>query len=152
MKHHQPLLVELAIIVKSLITPAVFGVRGIVEDGQGRVLLVRHSYIGGWHFPGGGVDRGEPPETAVVREMEEEVGLMESTAPAFVALYSQRVLWITNVIVLYRLRNARIDFKPNMEIREARFFDPANLPDGTTDATRRRIAELNGGVPRTPYW
>jgi 8-oxo-dGTP pyrophosphatase MutT (NUDIX family) len=151
-KRRQPLLVELAIIAKSLITPAVFGVRGIVEDGQGRVLLVRHSYIGGWHFPGGGVDRGETPEIAVAREMEEEVGLVESTTPTFVALYSQRVLWITNVIVLYRMRNARIDFKPNMEIREARFFDPANLPDGTTEATRRRIAELNGDVPRTPYW
>ncbi len=123
-----------------------------MEDGQGRVLLVRHSYIDGWHFPGGGVDCGEAPENAVVREMEEEVGLAESTAPTFVALYSQRVLWITNVIVLYRLRNARIDFKPNVEIREAQFFDPANLPEGTTDATRRRIAELNGDVPRTPYW
>jgi ADP-ribose pyrophosphatase YjhB (NUDIX family) len=152
LKRRQPLLIELSIIAKSLITPAVFGVRGIVEDGQGHVLLVRHSYISGWHFPGGGVDRGEPPETAVVREMEEEVGLVESTAPAFIALYSQRVFWATNVVALYRLRNARIDFKPNLEIREAQFFDPAHLPEGTTEATRRRLAELNGKTPRTPYW
>lgn len=133
-------------------TPAVFGVRGIVEDGQGRVLLVRHSYIGGWHFPGGGVDRGEPPEKAVMREMEEEVGLMESTPPEFIALYSQKVLWVTNVVGLYRLRNARIDFKPNLEIREAQFFDPAALPTGATEATRQRLAEMTGKTPRTPYW
>jgi 8-oxo-dGTP pyrophosphatase MutT (NUDIX family) len=151
-KRRQPLLIDLSIIAKSLITPAVFGVRGIVEDGQGQVLLVRHSYISGWHFPGGGVDRGEPPEIAVVREMEEEVGLAESTAPAFIALYSQRVFWATNVVALYRLRNARIDFKPNLEIREAQFFDPAHLPEGTTEATRRRLAELTGKTPRTPYW
>ena len=152
MKRRQPLLVELSIIAKSLITPAVFGVRGIVEDGQGRVLLVRHSYVGGWQIPGGGVARGEPAESAVVREMEEEVGLMESTPPEFIALYSQKVLWVTNVVGLYRLRNARIDFKPNLEIREAQFFDPAALPAGTTDATRRRLAELAGKTPRSPYW
>ena len=152
MKSRQPIVVQLSIIAKSLITPAVFGVRGIVEDGQGRVLLVRHSYLAGWHFPGGGVDRGEPPEVAVVREMEEEVGLVESTAPEFIALYSQKVFWVTNVVGLYRLRNARIDFKPNLEIREAQFFDLGNLPEGTTDATRRRLAELSGKVPLTPYW
>ncbi|MBS0274739.1 MAG: NUDIX domain-containing protein [Proteobacteria bacterium] len=152
MKRRQPFVVEFTIIAKSLMTPAVFGVRGIVEDGQGRILLVRHSYLSGWHFPGGGVGRGEPPENAVVREMEEEVGLMESTPPEFIALYSQKVLWVTNVVGLYRLRNARIDFKPNLEIREAQFFDPAALPAGTTDATQRRLAELSGKAPRSPYW
>lgn len=152
MKRRQPFVIELSIIAKSLITPAVFGVRGVVEDGQGRILLVRHSYIGGWHLPGGGVDRGEPPENAVVREMEEEVGLMESTPPEFIALYSQKVFWVTNVVGLYRLRNARIDFKPNLEIREAQFFDLAALPVNTTAATRQRLAELTGKAPRTPYW
>lgn len=152
MKSHQPIVVQLSVIAKSLITPAVFGVRGIVEDGQGHILLVRHSYLAGWHFPGGGVDRAEPPEHAVVREMEEEVGLAESTAPEFIALYTQKVGWVTNVVALYRLRNARLDFKPNLEIREARFFDLDDLPEGTTDATRRRLAELSGKTPRTPYW
>ncbi|MBS0276519.1 MAG: NUDIX domain-containing protein [Proteobacteria bacterium] len=152
MKRRQPFVIELSIIAKSLITPAVFGVRGVVEDGQGRILLVRHSYIAGWHLPGGGVDRGEPPENAVVREVEEEVGLMESTPPEFIALYSQKVFWVTNVVGLYRLRNARIDFKPNLEIREAQFFDLATLPVNTTAATQRRLAELTGKVPRTPYW
>lgn len=87
-----------------------------------------------------------------MREMEEEVGLMESTPPEFIALYSQKVLWVTNVVGLYRLRNARIDFKPNLEIREAQFFDPAALPTGATEATRQRLAEMTGKTPRTPYW
>src|SRR4051812_41703311 len=29
------------------------GVRGLVLDGQGRIFLVKHSYVSGWHMPGG---------------------------------------------------------------------------------------------------
>lgn len=148
----QPIVAKLSIIARSLISPAVFGVRGVIEDGQGRVLLVRHSYLSGWHFPGGGVDRGEPPDAAVVREMEEEVGLVESAAPEFVALYTQKVVWISHFVALYRLRNARIAFKPNIEIREAMFFDPGDLPAQTTYATRQRLAELSGKTPLSSYW
>jgi 8-oxo-dGTP diphosphatase len=42
------------------------------------LLLVRPSYRGGWHLPGGGVRRGEKPEAAARRELAEEIGL---TAP-----------------------------------------------------------------------
>jgi len=152
MTQRPSIVVQLSIIAKSLISPAVFGVRAMVEDPQGRVLLVRHSYLGGWHFPGGGVDRGEPPDLAIVRELEEEVGLAESTAPEFVALFVQKVAWITNVVALYRVRNARIEFKPNLEIREAGFFARDSLPVGTTAATKQRLAEISGKAPRSHYW
>lgn len=152
MPRNSSILFNLTILAKTVINPCVFGASAIVEDGQGRVLLLRHSYVKGWQLPGGGVASGEDPERAVMRELEEEVGLTESTPPEFLALYSRKILWVGNVIALYRLRNARIDFKPNFEVREARFFDRSALPPGTTDATRRRLAELAGEVPRTPYW
>jgi ADP-ribose pyrophosphatase YjhB (NUDIX family) len=35
------------------------GVRGVATDGEGRVLLVKHTYvIAGWWLPGGGVEQG----------------------------------------------------------------------------------------------
>src|SRR6266853_5605969 len=56
------------------------GVRALVIDGEGRVFLVKHSYVSGWHLPGGGVEAGETLSEAVARELREE-GNIEMTAP-----------------------------------------------------------------------
>ena len=37
---------------------ATLGTRAMVIDGAGRIFLVKHSYIDGWHLPGGGVETG----------------------------------------------------------------------------------------------
>src|SRR5690349_6285080 len=86
---------------KALRTPVAFGVSAMVPDAQGRLLLVRQRYTPGWHFPGGGVDRGEPPAKAIVRELREEVGLQSSAAPEFYGLYTRTVGMTTNVVALY---------------------------------------------------
>lgn len=51
----------------------------LILDGQ-RVLLCRlsaqvPSWVGWWTLPGGGVEFGEAPEQAMIREVEEETGL-----------------------------------------------------------------------------
>ena len=37
---------------------ATLGARAMVIDGAGRVFLIKHSYVDGWHLPGGGVETG----------------------------------------------------------------------------------------------
>lgn len=44
----------------------------VIDDGDGRVLCVRAK--SGLHLPGGGIDPGEMPETAALRELREEAG------------------------------------------------------------------------------
>ena len=56
------------------------GAYGLCRDADGRVLLARNSaaseFPGLWGLPGGGVEQGEHPDSAVVREFAEETGLV----------------------------------------------------------------------------
>ena len=60
------------------------GVRAACFDKDGRIFLVRHSYIPGWHMPGGGVERYETVREALAKELREE-GNLQLTAPATLA-------------------------------------------------------------------
>jgi ADP-ribose pyrophosphatase YjhB (NUDIX family) len=146
------LALRLMLGLRALVAPMVVGATAIVEDEAGRVLVVRHSYLPGWHFPGGGVGAGEAPAAAVLRELKEEVGLLRCAPPELVGVFTRRIGWVTNHIVLYRVRQAQIAFTPNLEIREAVFIDAAAPPPGTTAGTRRRLAELRGQAVQDLRW
>jgi 8-oxo-dGTP pyrophosphatase MutT (NUDIX family) len=129
------------------------GVRGMVVDAEGRVLLVRHTYVKGWHMPGGGVERGETAETAMARELVEEAGVRLTAPPLLVSIHSAEAKFRGDHILVYRIE-AWAPCPPTSrgEIAEIGWFAPGALPDGTTDGTRGRIAEAFGAAPRQPLW
>ncbi len=59
--------------------PLVMVAAAVLIDTDGRVLLAQrpaHKAHGGlWEFPGGKIDAGETPETALIRELREELGI-----------------------------------------------------------------------------
>src|ERR1700728_3049751 len=63
------------------------GVRAVVLDGENRVFLVKHSYVSGWHLPGGGVETGETFREALTRELVEEGQIELVGEPALVGVY-----------------------------------------------------------------
>jgi 8-oxo-dGTP pyrophosphatase MutT (NUDIX family) len=134
-----------------LLSPTDVGVLAMVEQA-GKVLLVRHSYKTGWMLPGGAVGRGEPPAEAVLRELREEIGLTHSAPPQLVGVFTRRRLFATNLILLYRVREAVFVFQPGWEIRSITLADPAAPPEGTSRGTKRRLLELIGEASPAPYW
>src|SRR4029077_7629579 len=48
------------------------GVRAVILDSENRVFLVRHTYVSGWHLPGGGVEPGETFRDALRRGLAGE--------------------------------------------------------------------------------
>jgi ADP-ribose pyrophosphatase YjhB (NUDIX family) len=111
------------------------GVRALVIDKEGRIFLVKHSYVRGWYLPGGGVEAGETLSEALARELREE-GNIEVTAPP--QLHG----------VFYNSRESRRD----REIIAHGFFALDALPNDTTAATRARIIEVFGGAPVSERW
>jgi 8-oxo-dGTP pyrophosphatase MutT (NUDIX family) len=141
---------RLFMTVRAIWSPTAMGVAGAVIDDRGQILLVKHRYNPGWRLPGGGVNRGEPVQDAVLRELSEEVGLTGG-ACEFFGLYVRKAGWATAVIAVYRIRGAQVNFRPNLEIKEICYADPARPPQGCTQAARKRLREL-AGAELSPYW
>lgn len=121
------------------------GVRAACFDAEGRVFLVRHSYVPGWHMPGGGVERGQTAREALARELMEEGNLVFEAEPELFAVYFNRRTSRRDHVVFYRARVIQTMPKlPDREIVETGFFAADALPAGTTAATRRRLEEVAG--------
>ncbi|MGE0847928.1 MAG: NUDIX domain-containing protein [Flavobacteriaceae bacterium] len=130
------------------------GVRGVLRDGEGRFLLIRHGYTPGWHFPGGGVERGETAIRALEREVLEETGAAIAGEAALFGLYHNGVSFPGDHVALFTVAAWTRDAvpPPNAEIAEQGFFAADALPQGTSAGTRRRIAEILGGARPAPDW
>lgn len=130
------------------------GVRAIVIDGQGRVLLVRHSYVDGWHLPGGGVEVGETARDALVRELAEEGRVAVVGDPELHGFFFNRQASRRDHVAVYVVRTYTVDgpFVPNGEIVDCGFYAYDTLPEGTTKGTRRRLAEVFDGQALSAVW
>jgi len=133
---------------------ATLGVRGLAIDGESRVFLIRHSYVSGWHLPGGGVETGETMLAALTRELREEGNIEVTAPPTLYGIYFNRRASRRDHVALYVVRDFRQTgpLKPNFEIAEAGFFARDNLPTGATEGTRARISEVFGGKPANEFW
>jgi ADP-ribose pyrophosphatase YjhB (NUDIX family) len=130
------------------------GVRAVVLDRDDRVFLVKHSYVAGWHLPGGGVEVGETFRDALRRELAEEGRIEILGEPALHGLFLNRHVSRRDHVAVYLIRDFRQDRppKPNREIVATGFFEAGALPAETTPGTRLRIAEALEGRPPSATW
>jgi len=130
------------------------GVRAAVLDDQGRVFLVRHSYVPGWQLPGGGIERGQDARAALEAELREECNIVLEGEPSLFAVYFNTFASNRDHVLLYVVRAFR-QTHPRVadhEIVEAAFFPLDALPAGTTPATLRRLKEISGLEKPASRW
>jgi ADP-ribose pyrophosphatase YjhB (NUDIX family) len=134
--------------------PVTLGVRGLVVDGAGRIFLVKHSYIDGWHLPGGGVETGETLLNALARELAEEGNIQLNGQPQLFSVYFNARVSRRDHVALFIVRDFHQDKlpEPNREIIEHGFFALDALPDDTGRATRARLDEVFRGVSVSEMW
>src|SRR5450631_1773383 len=120
------------------------GVRAVVLDRDNRVFLVKHSYVAGWHLPGGGVEVGESFGDALRRELSEEGRIEVIGNPPLHGVFFNSHVSRRDHVAVYLVRHFSQDRppEPNREIVACGFFEPAALPAETTKGTRLRISEV----------
>ncbi len=134
--------------------PMTLGVRILVENSDREILMVRHTYVPGWHFPGGGVERGEHAIEAAEKELREETGMTDPGELELLGVYWNNKASNRDHVVFFRCI-AELDvtrFQPNRGIAEIGFFGMDKIPEGTTPATLRRLGEVYQGDAMSPYW
>jgi ADP-ribose pyrophosphatase YjhB (NUDIX family) len=130
------------------------GAQGAVIDGEGRVLLVRHSYRPGWWFPGGGVEWGETLETALGRELEEEVGVRVTGAPVLHGVFANFASFPGDHIAVFVVRQfeRQGNYRKRGEIAEAAMFERGSLPQSINPGTAVRLEEILDETPIRTIW
>ena len=130
------------------------GVRAVVLDPENRVLLVRHGYTTGAHFPGGGVDRGESVEMALHRELEEEARIKAVAPATFHGVFTNFKALPGDHVFVYVIRafESTGTLIPNNEITSAEFYALGNLPEDISPGTARRLDEIVGGIVPSSEW
>jgi ADP-ribose pyrophosphatase YjhB (NUDIX family) len=130
------------------------GVRAVVLDGENRVFLVKHSYVSGWHLPGGGVEVGETFGDALRRELVEEGRIEMLGEPVLHGVFLNSHVSRRDHVAVYLVRHFSQDRppEPNREIVASGFFEPGALPAETTEGTRLRISEVLENRPPIAIW
>ena len=134
--------------------PLTVGVRAAVLDERGRVFLVKHSYVTGWHLPGGGVEPGETVREALARELREEANVVIEGEPMIHGIFFNRRMSRRDHVIVFVVRQFRTigPRPPDWEIIETGFFDLANLPHDTTGSSAARLREICNGTQVPQDW
>ena len=133
-------------------------VQVVLWDAQGRVLLQKREDFRLWSLPGGGIEPGETPEDAALREVREETGLA-ITVEHCVGFYWRPDLPGGGALIqVYLGRVLEIVGEPGWESVAVDWFPLDKLPRSVPGWTRTVLTDAAvGGAPvrriqRLPLW
>lgn len=131
---------------------------GIIFNSKNQLLLVKRQDVAVWVLPGGGVDAGESPEEAVIREVLEETGLGTKIIRK-IAEYApiNRLASSTHVFACKAIEGS---LQQGPETQEVHFFDLDKLPsslffihrDWVNDALLNQREVIRKPLDKVTYW
>lgn len=130
--------------------PQTLGVKVLVRNSRGEILLVKPAYASSWQIPGGGVEKFEHPRRAGIREIREETGLQlyedhMVLKDVFISHHEGK----SDCVIFYEATCGEVEATPDgIEIESAQFFAPSALPIDVSPSVRRRTREISEGG----YW
>lgn len=128
------------------------GVRIMIMNENRQVLLIRHTYAPGWHFPGGGVDHRETMVAAAQREAYEEAGIVCQQEPKLLGIFYHTVRGADDHVALFLVESFTQKEVHSPEIAECVWFAIDNLPEDTTVSTRQRLVEYLSASKLSDQW
>src|SRR3954453_9334591 len=150
----ESLITRLNAVYRGLFHTLTVGVRGAILDEHNRVFLVRHTYVRGWHLPGGGVEVGESAQEALRRELREETGIELTGAPVLHGIFFNSNASRRDHVVVYVVRAFSVveEKRRDLEIAGASFFPTSDLPLDTAPSSRARLDEILTGRELATTW
>src|SRR5262249_27968626 len=108
----EPLFRGMLHLVWGVLRGLTVGGRGIGVGRDGKVFLVKHSYVTGWHLPGGGVEPGETLVDALRRELAEEGNITVDGATALHGMFFNERASRRDHIAVFVVRTFRQESAP----------------------------------------
>jgi 8-oxo-dGTP diphosphatase len=119
-------------------------VAAVIRDGAGKILLTRRpegSHMGGlWEFPGGKVEAGEAPITALERELEEELAVSAKIgSPLTFSVHEEPGMRIVLLFFAATLGDAR---PTALEDQQIAWVSPGDLPSYPTPPADAELVRI----------
>jgi len=117
---------------------------GVLSRDDGKILLIRRGIDPGkgkWALPGGFMEEDESPQEAVLREIEEEIGIKEELAGLIGVYKSKSELYGPVVIIGYKITFQSRIYSPGKEVSEVKSFPKNHLPPLAFSSHREIISD-----------
>lgn len=128
--------------------PRTFGAHALAFTPEGKLILVKLRYAPGWRIPGGGRRRGEPAETAGLRELREEIGMTAHGRVRLACELEEAVDFKRDLAALLIVDDVNYRPRWTWEVETVGEFSIESLPTDTTPATLRWIEILRPHLDR----
>jgi len=104
---------------------------GVLSREDGEMLLIRRGIDPGkgkWALPGGFMEEDESPQEAVLREIEEEIGIKGELAGLIGVYRTKSELYGSIIIIGYKIMVQSQSYCPGKEVSEVKSFPKSDLP------------------------